>query len=232
MNNNDNPSPAPSADQAAELAALKSLHALAESDEHALANCQNCPLGQAILHTQGFEESVAAMTASLNSPTEPSPDLKSKIFAAIGEIDPKASPGVETATSSESEKDYHFIGAEEGEWQQLPGGKIRLKALSDSPDASHTTLLLEAEPGAVFLPHAHEGMEEVLLLSGDLDTVGRRLGPGDYLRHNPNTIHSKAVSENGCRALVITARENHPRRTIGVYNELKNLVKGFTPKSN
>ena len=221
------PSLTSSSDQAIELAVLKSLHALDGQDAEALANCGNCPLGQTLLASQGFEDTVAAMTAGISRPTQPSPELKGKIFAAIGEAEPCKEP----VQKNETQGGYHFIGDQEGEWKSLPGGKVRLKTLSDLPDASHTTILLEADPGAVFLPHAHEGMEEILLLSGDLDTVGRRLGPGDYLRHDPNTIHAKAVSENGCRALLITARENHPRRSISAYNELKNLVKGLTHKS-
>ena len=225
-NYNPPPTPGQSAEAAAELLALKSLNALNEADGGALANCHSCPLGQTLLHTQGFEESVAAMTASLHPPIAPSPDLKSKIFAAIGE----SNPAENTEPAEKSKGGYHFIGDQEGDWQELPGGKVRLKTLSDLPESAHTTILLEADPGAVFLPHAHEGMEEILLLSGTLDTVGRRLGPGDYLRHDPNTIHAKAVSADGCRAILITARENHPRRAIGAFNELKNLVKGFTKK--
>lgn len=214
------------AEQATEIAALRSLQAWDGFDSNALANCQNCLLGQAVLHAQGFEESVAAMTATIYPPVQPAPELKSQIFAAIGE----AEPGKETEQREQPKGGYHFIGDSEGDWKELPGGKIRLKTLSDIPEASHTTILLEADPGAVFLPHAHEGMEEILLLSGDLDTLGRRLGPGDYLRHDPHTLHAKATSENGCRALLITARENHPRRAISAYNELKNLVKGLTQK--
>ena len=222
------PPPQPHSDHAAELAVLKSLHALDEADAESLSHCGQCPLGQTLIAAQGFEATVSAMTATIYPPTQPSPELKSKIFAAIGEQEPtKESKQVEEAEASGG---YHFIGAQEGEWQSLPGGKVRLKTLSDLPESGHTTILLEADPGAVFLPHAHEGMEEVLLLSGDLDTVGRRMGPGDYLRHDPNTVHAKAVSENGCRALLITARENHPRRSISAYHELKNIVKGLTHK--
>ncbi|GHC47112.1 cupin domain-containing protein [Roseibacillus persicicus] len=220
--------PTPPSDHAAELSALTGLNALDGTDSAALANCHQCPLGQAILASQGFDECVATMTATYYPPVQPSPSLKSQIFAAIGEQEPGTEP---EAPKKQEGGGYHFIGNEEGEWKTLPGGKIRLKTLSDLPEASHTTILLEADPGAVFLPHAHEGMEEIVLLSGDLDTLGRRLVAGDYLRHDPNTLHAKAVSENGCRALLITARENHPRRAISAYNELKNLVKGLTQKS-
>ncbi|MGJ8725345.1 MAG: cupin domain-containing protein [Roseibacillus sp.] len=225
MSTNDTNHDSPAGDST-ELAALKSLHALDGADAEALAHCSQCRLGQTLLASQGFEETVATMTANIYPPAQPSPDLKGKIFAAIGETE----PGSEAQEQEEPQGGYHFIGDQEGEWKSLPGGKIRIKTLSDLPESPHTTMMLEADPGAVFLPHAHEGMEEILLISGDLDTLGRRLGPGDYLRHDPNTLHAKAISENGCRALLITARENHPRRAISAYNELKNLVKGLTQK--
>ena len=143
MNTNE---PNPSPDQAAEFAALRSLNALDGEQAEALANCSQCPLGQTLLASQGFEETVAAMTATIYPPAEPSPELKSKIFAAIGEPE----PGNESEQKEAESGGYHFIGDQDGEWQSLPGGKIRLKTLSDIPESGHATILLEADPGAVF----------------------------------------------------------------------------------
>ncbi len=206
-------------DRATELAALHGLRALDGEDAAAMAHCGDCPFAKATLAAMGFEDTAAAITSTIFPPVAPSADLKGKIMARI-------SP----AESSQEEEGIHYIPSAKGEWQSLPGGKIQIKTLSDLPEAGHAVLLLEAAAGAVFFPHSHAGMEEIFLISGDLSTNGRTLGPGDYLRHAPGTHHEKATSDHGCRALLVTARENHPRKAIGTYSEVRNLVKGLLGK--
>jgi anti-sigma factor ChrR (cupin superfamily) len=202
-------------DHAAELAALHASGVLDGEEVAAMAHCDDCPFGKAALAALGFENAAAVIASTVFPPVTPSAGLKEKIMARI-------SPAAPEPKNAET----HFILDAEGAWQTLPGGKIRLKTLSDLPAAGHTMILLEASPGAVFFPHSHEGMEEIFLISGDLTTNGRVLGPGDYLRHAAGTHHQKATSEHGCRAILVTARENHPRKAIGTYSELRNLVKG------
>ncbi len=203
-------------DLAAELAALHGVGALDGEDAAAMAHCDDCPFGRLALAALGFEETAAAIAATAFPPVAPSAGLKESIMARISAPDPAT-----------DEAEVHFTAHDEGEWQTLPGGKIRLKTLSDIEQAGHAMILLEAAPGAVFFPHSHAGMEEIFLISGDLSTNGRVLGPGDYLRHAAGTQHHKATSQHGCRALLVTARENHPRKAIGAYSELRNLMKGF-----
>lgn len=206
--------PGPARDLAAELAALSGLNALDGEEAHGMEHCHDCPFGRAAMAALGYEETVAAMTASQFPPVEPRAEVEDMIMAKIDaeELDSPATG-------------YHFIGDRDGDWQSLPGGKIRLKILSDDPGAGHSMMILEADPGAVFFPHAHRGTEEVFLIDGDLDTVGRTLRAGDYLRADPGTRHQRAVSNNGCRALLVTARENHPRTAIAAYSGLLDLFK-------
>ncbi|MDP0491916.1 MAG: cupin domain-containing protein [Verrucomicrobiota bacterium JB023] len=200
-------------DIVANLTAAQAAHTLDGADAAGMEHCLECPLGKALLASEGFEDASAAITASMHPPVEPPAGLKEKIFA---KIDEEAKPKVN--------KGYHFIGNDEGEWQSLPGGKIRLKTLSDDPAAGHALILLEADPGATFLPHAHKGTEEVYLVSGELTTAGRTLQAGDYLRAEPGTLHLPAKSETGCRAIMVTARENHQRKAISAYDGLTKLL--------
>ncbi len=212
-------------DIAAEFAALVGLDALDGPDAAGMEHCHECPFGKAALAAYGYDEVVATMAAAEFPPMEPPAELEAMIMAKIDEEEakPKSSGG------------YFFMNAEEdGEWVALPGGKIRIKVLSDIAASGHTTVLLEADPGGVFFPHAHKGMEEVFLISGDLETEGRIMGPGDYLRADPGTRHHKAVSKGGCRAIMITAHENHPRKAIGFYDTIRKSLKklGGKPDSN
>lgn len=208
-------------DLAEEYAALAGLGALDGADSEAMEHCDDCPFGRAARAALGYDDAVAALTAAAFPPVEPPAGLKDQIMAGIGKKDQASEQG-----------GYFFMGSDEGDWTPLPGGKIRLKVLSDLAEAGHTLVLLEADPGGVFFPHAHKGMEEVYLISGDLETEGRTMGPGDYLRAAPGTRHHKAVSRTGCRAIMVTARENHPRKAIGLYDGLMRPLRALRDSVN
>lgn len=209
-----NPTQTPQ-ERASELAVLSELGLLEGPDASAMEHCDSCPFSQAALQSFGYSDTVAEITAALFPPTSPAPDLKDSILARIAEAERPA----ET-------KGFRLTSAQEGDWKVLPGGKVRLKTLSDDADSSHITVLLEADPGAIFYPHSHRGAEEVYLITGDLDTEEHQLKPGDHLRASPGTRHSKAISQNGCTALLITARENHPRKAISLYTSLAGIFSG------
>ncbi|MBB5350684.1 anti-sigma factor ChrR (cupin superfamily) [Haloferula luteola] len=199
--------PSSSRDLAQEFACLVGLDALDGAEASAMEHCHECPLGLAARAAMGYDETLAEMTAASYPPIAPPAALKDAIFSKIS---PKE-------TSAPSKQGYFFLGDQEGTWTDLPGGKVRVKILSDLEDSPHTLVLLEADPGGVFFPHAHKGMEEVFMISGDLETEGHHMHAGDYLRAAPGTRHHRAISHGGCRAIMVTARENHPRRAIGLY---------------
>ena len=62
---------------------------------------------------------------------------------------------------------------------------IRMRVLAINQANGYATLLLDAEPGVRFPAHHHAGSEECYVLSGSLHTLGRRLGPGDFLHAEP-----------------------------------------------
>jgi anti-sigma factor ChrR (cupin superfamily) len=58
--------------------------------------------------------------------------------------------------------------------------------------------LMRMDPGAATLSHEHPGMEEFLILEGDLvDSDGTVLRAGDFVSYEPGTRHS-SHTENGC----------------------------------
>jgi anti-sigma factor ChrR (cupin superfamily) len=58
--------------------------------------------------------------------------------------------------------------------------------------------LMRMQPGAVTIAHEHQGMEEFLVLEGDLvDSDGARFGPGDVISYEPGTHHNSWTDE-GC----------------------------------
>jgi anti-sigma factor ChrR (cupin superfamily) len=57
---------------------------------------------------------------------------------------------------------------------------------------------MRMQPGAVTISHEHAGMEEFLILEGDLiDDDGTVFGPGDFVSYEPGTTHNSRT-EGGC----------------------------------
>lgn len=69
--------------------------------------------------------------------------------------------------------------------------------------------MMRMQPGAVTIAHDHAGMEEFLVLEGELiDDDGAVFGPGDFVSYEPGTRHNSRT-ETGC---VIAVFEWRPRR--------------------
>lgn len=65
-------------------------------------------------------------------------------------------------------------------------------------------LLIDAAPGATLAEHAHEGVEELLVLSGSCVVEGEALATGDYHRAAPGSVHHPTVAgADGCRLLCV-----------------------------
>lgn len=98
---------------------------------------------------------------------------------------------------------YRIVRNSEEGWQDTNVPGFRIKPLAVAPDVGYQTLLIEFAPGARYPGHLHESTEQLLMLSGTLQTEGRLLGPGDFLHADEGTQHQDLYSRDGCRALLI-----------------------------
>jgi anti-sigma factor ChrR (cupin superfamily) len=58
--------------------------------------------------------------------------------------------------------------------------------------------LMRMEPGAVTIPHRHDGVEDFIILEGELiDDDGAVFGPGDFVSYAAGTHHNSRT-ETGC----------------------------------
>lgn len=186
-----------------------------------------------------FRELVDAVTLlSLQkvSPVEPSAGARDRLMAAIDEEEePVEEP--EAAVKGDPRpalfEEFAYQRAGEGEWTQLPVKGARIKELSSRDEDGVALFLLELEAGTKFPAHSHKGAEMAYVLSGDLETEDETLHAGDFMRAAPGSKHRHLCSQGGCRALLVTALENYPKRAIGffgrlakVYEKVKVKVKG------
>jgi anti-sigma factor ChrR (cupin superfamily) len=73
--------------------------------------------------------------------------------------------------------------------------------------------LMRMAPGAVTIPHDHPGMEEFLMLEGELiDDDGAVFGPGDFVSYEAGTHHNSRT-ETGCLIAVFEWRRSVPAAT-------------------
>ena len=70
--------------------------------------------------------------------------------------------------------------------------------------------LLKMAPGASSKPHEHTGLEEFLVMDGELiDADGIHLKQGDYVRFLPGSRHH-SHTPTGCTLLVMLRGKNRP----------------------
>jgi anti-sigma factor ChrR (cupin superfamily) len=176
------------------------LHALGALEGEALRPWQSLLADQddGALKAQAAMREVVTLVAAAQSPARPLPaGLKDKVLARI-----RATPQAKPSAGADS-PGFQFVLREEGEWfpAPVPGG--RFKKLSLNPAGGYALLYLELPPGARFPEHEHVGHEEIYLLTGDAQTEGRFLKPGDFLHANPGSRHAPLYTEHGCTALLM-----------------------------
>ena len=140
-----------------------------------------------------FDDGVSVALASLADGPEPSPAVKTRLMARIqAETTARATPA-----------GFTFRFAADDDWvpHAVPG--IRMKVLSVNPRSGYTTLLLDVQPGTRFPAHHHRGDEECYVISGSVLTLGRRLGPGDFLHADEGTDHAELWTDEGARVLLV-----------------------------
>ena len=155
------------------------------------------------------------IAASEIDPVAPPPAVKDQLMAKLGFGD----GGI-----GDLAFEFKTEAQEEGEWEELPVKGARIRRLSDHEEDGHTVFLLELDPDTTFPSHVHKGAECAYVLSGDLEIEGRFLREGDFSRAAPGSQHRSLYSRDGCRALLITARKNFPRRTMNAYTGLRKLA--------
>jgi quercetin dioxygenase-like cupin family protein len=89
----------------------------------------------------------------------------------------------------------------------LPG--IRARVLSVDQARSLVTLVIRAEPGAVYPSHKHHGPEECFVISGSVVIDGRVLRVGDFHHADEGSDHGEITTTDGAEVLIVGAVEDY-----------------------
>lgn len=128
---------------------------------------------------------------------EPRPVVKDRLMARIRADVPAVPDG------------FVFSLAARTEWVAHPVPGIRMKVLAVNRDRGYATLLLDVAPGTRFPAHHHRGPEECYVISGSVYTLGRRMGPGDFLHAEAGTDHGELWTDEGACVLLVVPPEDY-----------------------
>jgi anti-sigma factor ChrR (cupin superfamily) len=99
--------------------------------------------------------------------------------------------------------------AANAEWIEtgIPGIRARILAV----DTAHSlvTMVLRAEPGAVYPSHQHHGPEECYVISGSVVIDGRVLRAGDFHHADADSDHGEIRTPEGAEVLLVGAIEDY-----------------------
>lgn len=177
-----------------ELAALYALGTLAESEraifEEHLRECGACQQ-----EVQDLRE-VAADLGSLAA-AEPPKDLRARLMEKVSEA-PK-SPGAILKKNG-----IYLAMADDLPWRSvLPG--VDVKPLYVDRERRYGTSLVRLAAGTSYPRHRHNDIEEIFVLSGEIELEGKTARAGAYCRAEGESVHERSYSATGCTFLVMAS---------------------------
>lgn len=145
---------------------------------------------------------VSAGLAGAVTAARPPASVRARVLAHV-----RANPNQPPARAEAPWPPGFRVIAHDAPWHPSPIPGARFKVLSVAPGQPYAMLLVEIGPGVAYPEHDHEGTEEMYILTGDLQTEGRSLGPGDFLHADPGSHHRELCSIGGCTALMVVPGE-------------------------
>jgi hypothetical protein len=135
-------------------------------------------------------ETATAVALSV-PPLEPSAHVRDRVLAAV------------------RKPARYTVWADDAAWIDtgLPGIRARILAV-DKP-RSLVTLLIRAQPGAVYPAHKHHGPEECFVISGSVVIDGCVLRPGDFHHADEDSDHSEITTTEGAEVLIVGAVDDY-----------------------
>jgi anti-sigma factor ChrR (cupin superfamily) len=118
--------------------------------------------------------------------------------AARPEPEAVAAPGVVAGAAG-----FLVVRANEGEWVESEDRGVFFKPLFADRQHGTFTSLVRLSPGARIPSHRHLGVEQCLVLEGDVRSGGYVMGAGDFNCSLPGSVHDELVTDQGALLLIV-----------------------------
>jgi quercetin dioxygenase-like cupin family protein len=183
-------------EEAAGRAALYALGALEgdearDFEEHVAAGCDACAA-----ELREFGGVVADL--GLAAPeAEPPAGVRARLLALVSE-----EGGV--ASAQGGAEGFLVVRAGEGEWLATEDAGVAYKLLFADPGRGTVTTLVRMQPGSRIRSHRHLGVEQCLVLEGDVASGAIRMKAGDFNCSLPGSVHEELMTDNGALLLLVS----------------------------
>ena len=211
-------------EEAAGRAALYALGAL-EGDEarafeeHVSSGCEACAR-----ELRDFEGVVADL--GLAAPeAEPPAGVRARLLALVSEEGGGAAGGASAERAASHGSDEHgggpslrggaaegflVVRAGEGAWLPTDDAGVAYKLLYADPDRGTVTTLVRMQPGSRIRSHRHLGVEQCLVLEGDVRSGAVGMTAGDFNCSLPGSVHEELVTDGGALLLLVSPERYEP----------------------
>ena len=175
-----------------------------EFEQHVQEGCAVCE--QELDELANVMENLSLATM----PAEPSETVRRRLLDSLAAEPQKSGAGPELlpkATEGILVQQTGLLIARSADmrWKPVAPG-ISCKILFADQERMYTTCLIRAEAGARYPRHRHAGVEELLVLEGDLHVHGVVMRAGDYCRADPGSFHEETFTEGGCVLLQMASQ--------------------------
>ena len=188
-------------EEAAGRAALYALGALEgdearEFEEHLARGCEACAA-----ELREFD-AVAADLGLAAPEAEPPAGVRARLLALVSEERGGGVSGVAPG--------FLVVRAGEGRWLPTDDAGVSLKVLFADRERGTVTTLVRMEPGSRIRSHRHLGVEQCLVLEGDVRSGRVGMKAGDFNCSMPGSVHEELVSDGGALLLLVSPEHYEP----------------------
>lgn len=190
-------------EEAAGRAALYALGALEgeearEFEEHLAAGCGTCAA-----ELREFE-AVAADLGQAAPEAEPPAGVRARLLALVSE------GGAGGAGSGDALPGFLVLRAGEGAWRPTGDAGVSFKLLFADRERGTVTTLVRMEPRSRIRSHRHLGVEQCLVLEGDVRSGLTGMTAGDFNCSMPGSVHEELMTDNGALLLLVSPEHYEP----------------------
>ena len=205
-------------EEAAGRAALYALGALEgeearDFEQHVASGCAACAAELREL------EGVVAALGQAAPEAEPPEGVRARLLALVsdeggggGATAARAEPAGAPADDFDAPggKGFLVVRAGEGEWLPTDDEGVAYKLLFADPGRETVTTLVRMRPGSRIRSHRHLGVEQCLVLEGDVRSGSTRMTAGDFNCSLPGSVHEELVTDGGALLLLVSPETYEP----------------------
>ncbi|MDT5271915.1 MAG: hypothetical protein QOH49_4101 [Acidobacteriota bacterium] len=182
-------------EEAVGRAALYALGALEgaearEFEEHVAAGCEACAAELREFEAVAGDLGLAAPEA------EPPAGVRARLLSLVSEGGGESGAGIAPG--------FLVLRAGEGRWRPTDDAGVSFKLLFSDRERGTVTTLMRMEPGSRIRSHRHLGVEQCLVLEGDVRSGAIGMKAGDFNCSMPGSVHEELVTDGGALLLLVS----------------------------